>query len=121
MKLCIPVESDKGLDSIIYGHFGSAPNFLVYNTDSEKVEAIINANQHHEHGTCNPAETVKSAGIDFAICKGMGARAIINLNEAGIKVLRTVSNTAKEAINDFKIDKLDILDLNDACNDHHCH
>ena len=29
MKVCFPVPEDKGLDSLVYGHFGSAPLFGV--------------------------------------------------------------------------------------------
>jgi len=33
MKICMPVSEAKGMDSVIYGHFGSAPFFAVYDTD----------------------------------------------------------------------------------------
>ena len=29
MKMCFPVESDQGLESKVFGHFGSAPVFVV--------------------------------------------------------------------------------------------
>ena len=38
----------------VYGHFGSAPYFTIYDTDSKALEVVNNANSHHEHGTCNP-------------------------------------------------------------------
>ncbi len=29
MKICFPVEQHEGLESQVYGHFGSAPSFVV--------------------------------------------------------------------------------------------
>jgi len=34
MKLCIPISEDRGLDSPICGHFGSAPAFLLVDTET---------------------------------------------------------------------------------------
>ena len=30
MKICVPVEVNNGLESRPFGHFGSAPMFVVY-------------------------------------------------------------------------------------------
>ena len=50
MKLCIPVEKDNGMESAVYGHFGSAPVFAVYDTADGKTVFHDNGNMHHEHG-----------------------------------------------------------------------
>jgi hypothetical protein len=34
MKICFPVAEDRGINSIIYGHFNSAPFFLIVDADS---------------------------------------------------------------------------------------
>jgi len=31
MKVCFPVKSNEGMDSTPYGHFGTAPMFVVCN------------------------------------------------------------------------------------------
>ena len=32
MKVCFPTETLQGLDSRVYGHFGSAPGFVIVDT-----------------------------------------------------------------------------------------
>ena len=34
MKICFPVTADEGLESAVYSHFGSAPLFLLVDTDA---------------------------------------------------------------------------------------
>ena len=33
MKVCFAVEINHGIESAIYGHFGSAPHFVMVDTD----------------------------------------------------------------------------------------
>ena len=50
MRICIPAETDAGLKAKINAHFGSAPYFIIYDTDKETLEVINNSNQHHMQG-----------------------------------------------------------------------
>ena len=34
MKICIPVETSSGMKSLVYGHFGSAPYFAIYDMET---------------------------------------------------------------------------------------
>ena len=54
MNICIPVEADEGLDSLVCGHFGSAPAFMVVDTDTENCRAITNGNPHSSWMTVLP-------------------------------------------------------------------
>jgi len=47
MKICFPVKEDKGLSSTIFGHFGSAPMFLVVDSESGEVTPLINEDKDH--------------------------------------------------------------------------
>ena len=40
MKICFPVQKNEGMSSLVYGHFGSAPIFLVLDTETNAVAAI---------------------------------------------------------------------------------
>jgi len=51
MRICVPTENENGLEAAVCAHFGSTPFFSVLDIESEEVESIQNANQHHEHGT----------------------------------------------------------------------
>jgi len=37
MKVGFPVELDEGMESKVYGHFGSAPAFVVVDTEKKEV------------------------------------------------------------------------------------
>ena len=76
MKICIPVEKDEGIDSAVYGHFGSAPYFLIYDMESKSAEVIENSNQHHSHGTCNPLGAISEKNVGAVITGGMGMGAV---------------------------------------------
>lgn len=39
MKICFPVQQDKGMESAVYHHFGSAPLFVVVDTDTNNISS----------------------------------------------------------------------------------
>ena len=42
MKICIPTNTDSGTESTISGHFGSAPFFMIVDTESLGCRAVVN-------------------------------------------------------------------------------
>ena len=40
MKVCFPVKSNEGLNSVPYNHFGSAPEFVICDLESNDVKSI---------------------------------------------------------------------------------
>jgi predicted Fe-Mo cluster-binding NifX family protein len=95
MKVCFPVEESKGMESEVYGHFGSAPVFLVIETDTNDIITINNRDQDHEHGMCNPLKALNNQNIDTVVVGGIGAGALNKLNQLGIKVFRANTGTIK--------------------------
>ena len=47
MKVCVPVEESRGLESVVYGHFGSAPCFIVADTESGELKELSNQDVGH--------------------------------------------------------------------------
>jgi predicted Fe-Mo cluster-binding NifX family protein len=90
MKICVPTKTKDGKTAEVYEHFGSAPFFTIYDTESKTVEVIDNSNQHHDHGMCQPLNALANQHIDVVVTGGMGARAVQKLNEGGIKTFRGV-------------------------------
>ncbi|MFC1571205.1 NifB/NifX family molybdenum-iron cluster-binding protein [Candidatus Margulisiibacteriota bacterium] len=121
MKICIPVEINQGIKSKIHDHFGSAPLFLIYDTDTETIEIISNSNKGHVHGTCNPLTVLNKKQFNIVGCKGMGQRAIQKLNEAGIKVYRSNAVLVEQLISEYETGQLEDLTIDKACVDHDCH
>lgn len=120
MKICIPVEDNSGLKAKVPAHFGSAPHFLIYDTDRGAYEIIGNNDGHHVHGMCHPLTALGSRGIDAVACRGMGARAVKRLNGDGIRACRADAEIAEEVIEGYKKGILEEITVRTACTDHGC-
>jgi len=118
MKLCFPVESNNGMDSIVYGHFGSAPMFVIFDSTTNTLDTINNMNLKHEHGMCSPILTLNGQLVDALVVGGIGAGAINKLNAMGIKVFRANEDTVQKNIDLFANNALPQLTLESACNQH---
>jgi predicted Fe-Mo cluster-binding NifX family protein len=121
MKICIPTENKEGLNAKVYGHFGSAPYFTIYDTEKGTCETIDNTNAHHSHGMCHPIGALGTLSIDAVVCQGMGARAVQKLNEINIKAFRAGGETVSGIINKYKANELEEITVQNACTQHGCH
>jgi len=121
MRLCIPTETDDGLKSVLHAHFGSAPIFTIIDTNSGNIEVVNNSNQHHTHGQCMPFKVLQNHNIDAVACVGMGARAVISLNEGGIQAYRVTAGSVAEVIEKLQQGTLEKLTVETACTEHQCH
>lgn len=118
MKVCFPVQRDEGIESIVYNHFGSAPMFVVVDTETNAASTIRNKDQHHAHGACNPIQALNNQKIDAVVVGGIGAGALSRLNQNGIKVYRAQTATIKENITLFAAKKLPEYALQGCCGGH---
>jgi predicted Fe-Mo cluster-binding NifX family protein len=122
MNICIPIEKDEGLSSAVYGHFGSAPYFAIYNTQSKEMEVINNGNLHHSHGQCSPIAALSGKSVDILATGGIGAGAIERLRTMGVKVCRvSLNQTIQDIIMSHEQDELREIGSNDVCDHHSCH
>ena len=96
MKICFPSQKDAGLESLVYNHFGSAPMFIVVDTVTDGVSKVINEDQHHTHGACNPIKALGSEAVDAVVVGGIGGGALNRLTQMGIKVYRSSGATVRE-------------------------
>ncbi len=118
MKLCFAVQKDEGAASVVYGHFGSAPAFIVVNTDDNAMFRIVNSDMDHIHGACNPVKAIGGADIDAVIVGGIGAGALNGLNARGIKVFKAAESTIAENLALFHENKLTELTIDRTCGGH---
>lgn len=121
MRICIPTETNDGKTAMVFGHFGSAPYFTIYDTDKDSVEVIDNSNQHHSHGMCQPMGSLTDKHIDAVVCGGMGGRAVQKLNEGGIKAYRAIAGTVEDIVKQFAKGGLEEVTIENACARHGCH
>lgn len=121
MQICIPVLEDRGLDSRVSSHFGSAPAFMIVDTDSGACRVIGNRNEHHAHGMCQPLAALAGEAVDGIIVGGIGMGALVKLQAAGITVFRATQPTVAETIAAFKDGLLEPVGQDGACASHHGH
>jgi len=98
MKACFPVATNQGLESTVFGHFGSAPLFVVVDTESGEVAEVINRDLHHAHGACSPVKALGGHRVDAVVVGGIGGGALTGLNRAGISAFRASASTIAENV-----------------------
>ena len=118
MTVCFPVESDMGLESRVYGHFGSAPMFIICDTESGGLSQVDNRDERHEHGRCSPIKALDGHSVDAVVVGGIGAGAIGKLNALDIKVFRAEKTTVKENLELIRNSALPEISMDSACGRH---
>lgn len=120
MKICIPVEEDKGIESQVCLHFGSAPGFMIVDTETGSHRLIANRNQHHGHGQCTPLSALQGEEVDAMAVGGIGGGALNKLTAANIRVYGCAKTSVAEIVADFKAGKLQPMQSSSCCQ-HHGH
>lgn len=119
MKICLPVLQNQGIDSQISSHFGSAPFFMIIDTETLASSVINNQNSHHAHGMCQPLAMIGTENFDAIVVGGIGTGALNKLKNAGKKVFKTEFSTVKETVEAAKQNKLSEFSPQSACSHHH--
>ncbi|ROR23396.1 putative Fe-Mo cluster-binding NifX family protein [Mobilisporobacter senegalensis] len=120
MKVCIPIEEDKGLNSIAYGHFGTAPFFLIYDLENETSKVIENRDLNHSHGMCQPLKAMGGENVSAILVGGIGAGALMKLNDQGIKAYQAEIDLVSKNVELFKQNNLVEISIEDSCGHHEC-
>ena len=115
MKVCFPVQQDEGIESKVYSHFGSAPLFIVVDTETNLVATINNRDQHHSHGACNPLKALDNQKVDAVVVGGIGAGALTRLNQLGISVHRAQAATVRENVFLYTAQNLPAFTVQGCC------
>ena len=124
MKVGFAVKANEGVESKVFNHFGSAPVFIIINTEDKEVVTVNNKDLHHVHGACNPIMALDGKSVDAMVVGGIGAGALIKLQNEGIRVFRAVEGKVSENLELLKSGKLPEFAVNMTCsgqkNDHGC-
>jgi predicted Fe-Mo cluster-binding NifX family protein len=118
MKLCFPVQDGASLDSPVYGHFGSAPAFLIVDSETLSYEYLVNAGRNHAPGMCNPIASLQGREIGAVIAGGIGAGALNKLHAAGIPVTKAAPVSVRENVLRYVEGSLQELRMNHVCGGH---
>lgn len=117
MKVCIPTMGNKGINEHVGEHFGRVPTYTLVNTKTNKVTVIDNTSEH-AGGSGYPPEIIAGTGAEVMLCGGLGRRAIAMFEKLRIMVFIGASGTVKEALQMWKIGKLQLATDENACRQH---
>jgi len=120
MRICFPVESNNGLESPVFGHFASAPMFMVVDTETLEVTEISNQDINHAHCSCSPLQALDGRQVDAIVVGGIGAGALMGLNRAGLKVYQAQRASIAENLAWMAQVELPELKPGQACGGHGC-
>ena len=118
MKVGFAVQSNEGMESKVYNHFGSAPAFIIVDTEGKDVLSVNNKDLHHVHGACNPVRALDGKSVDAMVVGGIGAGALTKLNASGIRVYGAGAPTVKENLAMLSEKKLQELSVYHSCQSH---
>jgi predicted Fe-Mo cluster-binding NifX family protein len=118
MRIAFPVTENLGLESQVYGHFGSAPFFMVLDSASGSLETLGNDDAHHVHGQCQPIKALGGTQVDLVVVGGIGAGALTKLQGQGIRVFRAVEGSVSDNLKLLKCGKLPEFAANMTCAGH---
>ena len=118
MKLCIPTDSDRGLQARAYPHFGSAPWFTLLDTESGNCQVRANQNQHHAHGTCQPLRQLVDTNLDGIAVGGIGQRAWASLKAQGTSVYIVTGETVEGILAAARAGELKPIASRSLCHGH---
>ena len=101
MRVAFSTMDDLGVNARISQHFGRCPFFTVVEVDEEG--EVVNIETHENpyynaHVQGAVPKFVSSLGVDAIIAGGMGPRAIMFFESAGIKPFTTDLPTVSEAL-----------------------
>ena len=116
MKICIPILDNRGLESKVSGHFGSAPFFLLLDTENDVCLTLDKKSR--TPGTCAPIDLLKAHELDAVVCKGVGRGAAAKLGQAGISILIADSENVSEVLDAAKGGSLRRFSAKDLCAGH---
>ncbi|TPE21007.1 metalloregulator ArsR/SmtB family transcription factor [Clostridium perfringens] len=120
MRICFPVKNNEGVKSVPYGHFGTAPTFVICDLEKDEVTTVGNGDLGHEHGKCQPIKALSGEIVDAVVVGGIGAGAISKLNSMGIKVYKAIDGDIEANLEALKKGELKEFSSTHTCNHHGC-
>lgn len=117
MRIGFPVAYNLGLESGVHEHFGSAPLFLVVDTETLDFRALSGRNGRR-NGDCDSVSGMIAQECDGVAVGGIGSGALDHLVRAGVRVFQAPGLRIADAIALLRSDRLPELDPDAVCNGH---
>jgi len=103
MRVAIAAENNNGINSLVRGHFGDAPFFVLADVIGDQVSQVevVQNPYHHNHQPGQVPQFLQQQGANVVLAGGMGHRAITFFDGFGIQVATGATGTAAQALNAF--------------------
>jgi len=118
MRICVPAADRKGLEGLVCAHFGSAPYYVVHDTERGTTEVLENESAHHAHSGCRPLLGLVEQEIGALVVCGIGRLAVARLNADGTKVYRAIDGTVAANLAALNAGELATFAVDAACIGH---
>lgn len=100
MRIAVSSESKNGLDGIVAEHFGRCPAFVLVDVEKGVIGAVTSIDNpfypNHEPGQV--PNFIAAQGARVMVTGGMGGRAIMFFQQAGIEAVTGASGTVRQAV-----------------------
>ncbi|WP_297551265.1 NifB/NifX family molybdenum-iron cluster-binding protein [Thermococcus sp.] len=102
MRIAIPAENDRGLESNVSGHFGRAKYFVFVDIEDNEIKGYeVVEVPFEEHRPGDLPRFVKEHGGEVVLAYGMGRKAVSYFNELGITVVTGAYGPIKDVVKAF--------------------
>jgi len=81
------------MESSIYGHFASAPFFLIIDTETSRSSVVANCDPANPFAGCNPFSALSGWQLDGIVVGGIGDEAVRAMNICGFTVYQAGSDS----------------------------
>lgn len=115
MKVAFPVKENKGLESILDEHFGTAPQFLIVDTDTLSVDICENQKLQSGDAKCKTGVFKKDDTVDAVVTRCMGDGSRRNLSKDNIQIYQAQENTVIANLELLKSEALKPFHIFDLC------
>lgn len=96
MLICFPTATEGGVESELYGHFPSAPLFLIVDSATGASCTVANCDPENPYAGCNPFSALRSRPLDAIVVDAIGDDALCAMNLCGFRVYRAESRSVAE-------------------------
>ena len=118
MKIAIPTEEDKGLQTTVSRHFGRCKTYTIIDKDGKFIGVIKNISSHFG-GKKSPPELMKDFDINVLLCRGIGSKALKLCKELNIDVFIGDGKSVLKLFNKWKKGCLIRADIKNICKGKH--
>jgi len=109
MRIAIPAEDNRGLDSNVCPHFGRARFFVLVDVEGGKlVNVDVVSMPFERHMPGDIPNFLRNKGVELVIAYGVGRRAMEFFENLGIKVITGASGRVGDVVEGYLRDKLNL-------------